>query len=291
MKTRLIVCCFLAGLLASAASVQAIIPPQYTSELVEITGQRYPKKLVLKYFEPIDKGYEVEIGAPTESVYVVDFNQDRRPYTYWEYDLKGNLVEKYEVEYNVHGLMSLVRRKGNMQLIRAYTQYIYGSPKDKRTLNEKKIYGSEAGKLISSEAYTHDRKGNISTMKHMNAEGEEMFSYAYFYDPSGMLESEIRQDAKGIKQSETRYTYDEEGRKISETVFDANETLLSRISYSYNEKGLVQGVTMSFSGGKMERYYVEYKYDEYDNWIQQTVYKGAGYVPTSMLVRLLMYEN
>ncbi|MBD5392014.1 hypothetical protein HDR65_00500 [bacterium] len=288
MKTRIAV--FFLGLLMSA-SVQAILPPQYTSDLVAVTGKKHPGKLVLKYFAPIDKGFKVEIGEPIESVYVVNFNRERRPTTYWEYDLKGNLVEKYEVEYNVHGLLSLIRRKGDAELIRAYMQYIYGSPKDKKSLNETKIYGTDASKLISYETYVHDKKGNISAMKHLDAKGVEMFSYAYFYDISGMLESEIRQDAKGVRQSETRYDYDDEGKKRSETVFGANEKMLSRTTYHYNEKGLVDGVTMNDDSGKMERYYVEYEYDEYDNWIRQTVYKGTGYVPTSILIRLFVYED
>lgn len=290
MKTRIVAFFLLAGLLTSA-SVQAILPPQYTSELMDVTGKRFPQKIVLKYFTPIDKGHRVEMGAPTESVYVVNFNKGHRPNTYWEYDLKGNLVEKYEVEYNVHGLMSLVRRKGNMELMLAYMQFVYGNAKDKKSLKEKKVYGADADKLISSEIFTHDKKGNISTMKHLDAKGNEMFSYAYFYDILGMLESEIRQDAKGIRQSETRYSYDDEGRKNSETVFGADEKMFSRVSYHYNEKGLVDGVTMNYADGRTERYFVEYEYDEYENWIKQTVYKGVGYVPTSILVRLFVYED
>ena len=279
---------FPALLLLLSVSAQAILPPHFTDELFDVNAGTRPSRIILKYFEPVDKGFKVEANKLINSVYVVDFKDGRRT-ACWEYDAKGNLKEKYELVYNEHGNVSGVRKKDKNQNLQLREEYIYANPKDKNTLKEKRIYHSSDLTILSQELWLRDKQGRVSAIRHMDANGKEKYSDNYTYNAEGLLETDIRLDASGSRRSETENSYDEDGRISLEVVYDRNGKTLVQNKYTYNVKGLPDHITTTSADGTVEYYTIEYNYDERGNWIQQIVYKGMGRVPEVILLRMITY--
>ncbi|MCM1531144.1 MAG: hypothetical protein NC048_08220 [Bacteroides sp.] len=266
----------------------ALLPPHFTEELFEISPNTRPSRIILKYFTPIDKGFKVEIGSPINNILVVDM-KDNRKTACWEYDLRGNLKEKYELEYNNYGNLSIVRKKDQNQNAQIREEYFYANPKDANSLKEKRVYSSTDLRMLCNEQFMRDKKGKVSVVRHLDEGGKEKYSDNYYYNIDGWVESEIRTEPSGNKRSETEKSYDEEGRVISEIVYDGSGKTLAQSKYTYNVKGLPATIVMTTAGGKTEYYTVEYTYDERGNWIQQVIYKGMGRMPETVLVRLINY--
>ncbi|MDE6694498.1 MAG: hypothetical protein K2J57_01545, partial [Bacteroidales bacterium] len=93
--TLLFVLC-LPSLFSTRAISAPLLPEEYTSEVAKIRPGTYPKSIVIKYFDAIDKGLSVEIGAPQESVYEIRFNDQHQPYRFSEYTPSGDLKEQYD---------------------------------------------------------------------------------------------------------------------------------------------------------------------------------------------------
>lgn len=279
---------FTALILLLSISAQAILPPHFTEELFNVTSGTRPSRIILKYFEPIDKGFKVEMGKPVNSVYVVDFKDGRRT-ACWEYDTKGKQKEKYELLYNEHGNVSGIRKKDKNQNLQLREEYSYANPKDKNTLKEKRIYNSSDLNILGNEIYLRDKQGRVSAIRHMGANGKEMYADNYTYNAEGLVETEVRLDASGNKRSETETSYDEDGRKNLEVIYDSHGKTLAQNKYTYNVKGLPDHITTTSAEGASEYYTIEYTYDERGNWIQQIVYKGMGRVPEAILVRIISY--
>lgn len=279
---------FPALFLLLSVSAQAILPPHFTDEMFDVTSGTRPSRIILKYFEPVDKGFKVEVDKLINSVYVVDFKDGRRT-ACWEYDTKGNLKEKYELVYNEHGNVSGVRKKDKNQNLQLREEYIYANPKDKNTLKEKRLYNSSDLNILGNEIYLRDKQGRVSAIRHLDANGKEKYSDNYTYNAEGLLETDIRLDATGSRRSETENTYDEDGRIILEVVSDRNGKILVQNKYTYNVKGLADHIATISANGASEYYTIEYTYDERGNWIQQIVYKGMGRVPEAILVRIISY--
>ncbi len=271
-----------------SVSAQAILPPHFTDELFDVTSGTRPSRIILKYFEPVDKGFKVEMGKLINNVYVVDFKDGRRT-ACWEYDTKGSLKEKYELQYNEHGNVSSIRKKDKNQNLQLREEYNYANPKDKNTLKEKRIYNSSDLAVLGNELYLRDKQGRVSAIRHMDANGKEKYSDNYTYNAEGLLETDIRLDATGSRRSETENSYDEDGRLSLEVVSDSRGKTLVQNKYTYNVKGLPDHITTISASGSTEYYTIEYTYDERGNWIQQIVYKGMGRVPEAILVRVISY--
>lgn len=267
----------------------ALLPPeQFTDELFDVNPGTNPTRIVVKYFTPIDKGFRVEMGEPTNSVLVVDM-KDNRKTACWEYDLGGNLKEKYELEYNEYGILSTVRKKDKNQNAQIREQYVYANPKNENSLKETRLYKSENLVAIGSTVYSRDKKGHVSAIRHLDENGKELYTDSYTCNDDGLVENELRRDAAGVRRSETETSYDEEGRVISEIVYNAQGEVIVQTAYTYNVKGLPDNIIQTTTERKAVRYMLEYTYDERGNWIQQIVYKGFGRVPEMIVVRMLTY--
>ncbi|MCM1168983.1 MAG: hypothetical protein NC324_03505 [Bacteroides sp.] len=270
------------------ASAWALLPPHFTDELFDINPGTRSSRIILKYFEPVDRGFKVEMGKPTNNVLVVDFKDGRRS-ACWEYDLKGNLKEKYELEYNNHGNLAIVHKKDKNQNAQIREEYFYVNPKDENTLKGKRVYSSVDLTVLCNELFLRDKRGRVSSIRHMGEGGKEKYSDNYTYNTEGLVESEIRLDPSGNKRSETETAYDEDGRMISEIVYDSRGNTIAQSKYTYNVKGLPDHIVMTTPESTAEYYTIEYTYDERGNWIQQIIYKGMGRVPEAILVRLITY--
>ncbi|MDE5575179.1 MAG: hypothetical protein K2I87_05650 [Bacteroidales bacterium] len=279
---------FPALLLLLSVSAQAILPPHFTDELFDVNAGTRPSRIILKYFEPVDKGFKVEMGKLTNSIYVVDFKDGRRT-ACWEYDTKGDLKEKYELVYNEHGNVSGIRKKDKNQNLQLREEYVYANPKDKNTLKEKRVYNSSDLTVLGTEVYLRDKQGRVSAVRHMDANGKEKYSDNYTYNAESLVETEVRLDAAGSRRSETENTYDEDGRISLEVVYDRNGKTLVQNKYTYNVKGLPDHITTISADGAAEYNTIEYTYDERGNWIQYILYKGMGRVPEAIVVRILTY--
>lgn len=279
---------FLALFLLLSVSARAILPPHFTDEMFDVISGTRPSRIILKYFEPVDKGFKVEADKLINSVYVVDFKDGRRT-ACWEYDTKGNLKEKYELLYNEHGNVSGIRKKDKNQNLQLREEYIYANPKDNNTLKEKRVYNSSDLTVLGNEIYLRDKQGRVSAIRHMDANGKEKYSDNYTYNAEGLLETDIRLDAAGSRRSETENSYDEDGRIILEVVYDKNGKTLVQNKYTYNVKGLTDHITTISANGASEYYTIEYTYDERGNWIQYVLYKGMGRVPDVVVLRMISY--
>lgn len=274
--------------LLACVPVRALLPPHFTDELFDVNAGTHPSRIIVKYFEPVDKGFRVEMGKPVNNVLVVDFKDDRRT-ACWEYDLQGNLKEKYELEYNEYGNLALVRKKDKNQNAQIREEYFYANPKDESTLKEKRVYSSANLAVLCHEILMRDKRGRLSTIKHMDENGKEKYTDNYTYNAEGLVENEIRKDESGNRRSETETAYDEDGRVISEIVYDSYGNTVAQSKYTYNVKGLPDHIVLTTIESKAEYYTIDYTYDERGNWIQQVVYKGMGRVPDAILVRILTY--
>lgn len=275
-------------MLSASASLRALLPPQFTSDLFDVNPGTHPSRIILKYFKPVDKGFKIEIGEPANTVQVIDLKEEHR-LACWEYDLEGNLKEKYELEYNENGLLDMVRKKDKNQNAQVRERYVYSNPKNENTLQETRLYKSDDLTSLGRDVYYRDKKGLVSEIKHFDGSGKAMYSTTYVYTSDGLVENEIQKDAAGNKRFETEYAYDEEDRMISEIVYDADGKTLVQTVYTYNVKGLVDTFVRTTTERKAERYVMEYIYDERGNWIQQVVFKGWGHVPEMILIRILTY--
>lgn len=271
-----------------SATTQALLPPQFTDELFEVNAGTRPSRIIIKYFEPVDKGFKVEMGKPNSSVLVADFKDGRRT-ACWEYDLKGNLKEKYELIYNESGNLKEIRKKDKNQNLQIREEYIYTNPKEANSLREKRIYNSSDLSVLCHELLLRDKKGRVSAVRHMDDKGKEKHSDNYTYNADGLVENEIRLDASGARRSETEKSYNEEGRMVSEIIYDSRGKMVAQSKYTYNVKGLPDHITMTTAESPAEYYTLEYTYDERGNWIQQIAYKGMGRVPDAIVVRILTY--
>ena len=271
-----------------SVSGQALLPPQYTEELFDVSPGTRPSRIVVKYFEPIDKGFRVEIGNLINSVMVVDFKDNHRT-ACWEYDTKGNLKEKYDLGYNEYGNLVSVSKKDKNQNVQLREEFIYGNPKNENTLKEKRIYNQANLSVASQEFILRDKKGRISSSRHVDGSGKEKYTDNYTYNAFDLVEREVRLDPSGSRRSETETDYNEEGLVISEIVYDRNGKTVAQSRYSYNIKGLPDQIMMSNAEGAVEYYTIEYTYDERGNWIQQTIFKGMGHVPEVVVIRTITY--
>lgn len=273
----------------ASARLWAVLPPEhFTDELFGVNPGTHPSRIVVKYFTPIDKGFKIEIGEPVNSVLVVDLKDDQKT-ACWEYDLQGNLKEKYELEYNEYGILSMVRKKDKNQNAQIREQYVYANPKNENTLKETRLYRSENLSSIGSAVYSRDKRGHVSAVRHLDENGKEQYTDSYTCNDEGLVENELRRDAAGLRRSETETSYDEEGRVISEIVYNAQGEVIVQTAYTYNVKGLPDNIIQTTTERKAVRYMIEYTYDERGNWIQQIVYKGFGRVPEMIVMRILTY--
>lgn len=274
---------------AVSINAWALLPPtQFTDGLFDVNPATHPSRIIVKYFAPVDKGFKVETGEPINSVLVVDMKDDRQS-ACWEYDLKGNLKEKYELEYNEYGVLAMVRKKDKNQNAQIREQYVYANPKNENTLKETRLYKSEDLTSMGSSVYSRDKRGNVSAIRHLDQNGKEMYSDYYTCNAEGLVENELRKDASGARRSETETAYDEDGRVISEIIYNAQGETIVQSVYTYNVNGLPDNIIQTTVERKAERYVLEYTYDERGNWIQQIVYKGFGHVPEVIVMRILSY--
>lgn len=286
MKTIKSLCTFVLFLLAGT-SLYALVPPQFIGRFFEVNPNTRPTRIVLKYFDAVDKGFKVEVGKPSNIILAVDLKDGRRTICR-EYDVEGNLKGRYDLEYNEYGVLTKVLQKDKKENPQMYSVYTYANPKQENTLKEKKIYNSSDLKVARTEVYLRDKKGNVSTKKYLDANGNEVSSDNFTYNAAGKVEEELRKDANGNRRAQTDNSYDEEGRLVLEIKHDPQGKVVSQNKYTYNAKGLTDNIVI-VTNEKTERYSVEYTYDERGNWIQQTVYKGVGRVPERILVRVITY--
>lgn len=264
-----------------------LLPPQFEGEMCKIRPGTYPSRLVVKYFDPIDKGLSVEIGQMVSSVYEILYNADHQAYCFKEFDLEGNLKEQYDRVFSEGGLVETELKRGFNQLVELSCEYNYGRPMREDNLESQKFYTPDK-ELLYVETFYRDKAGNVTSMQRSNAEGELLHAYEYDYDEEGNLEREVRLNASGERVSEEEYAYGEKGEKTTGIRYDSQGKVVSHTDYRYDEAGLMKEVTLTSPEGFMHRYKMQYEYDDQGNWIKLLIRKG-GDVPVSIIVRMIEY--
>lgn len=273
--------------LVTAGTGRSLLPLQYEGEMCKVKAATYPSRMVVKYFKPVDKGFSVEIGEPTASVYEIEYDERHNAHRFKEFDLEGNLKEQYDRSFTEQGLLKSEQKRGANRLVQLSSDYAYGNPDRSNTLLSQKIYDSDK-KLLYVESYQRDKQGNVTSMQRTNVRGEVLYSYEYHYDEDGNLEREIRLNASGEKVSEDEYVYDGDGVKMADIHYDSKGKMVSHTDYRYDGNGLMEEVTLTVPGGPMQRYRMQYEFDDRGNWIRQVISKG-GDVPVSVIVRKIEY--
>ncbi|MBD5396989.1 hypothetical protein HDR62_02445 [bacterium] len=264
-----------------------LLPEEYTGELAMIKPGTHPKRMVIKFFEAVDKGFSVELGALQESVYEIRFNEQYMPYRFSEYTIEGDLKEQYDRIYNANGVMTGENKRGADRFVQLSSEYTYENPKQAKTLRVQKIYNSEKH-LMYTETYQSDKKGNITSMRRTNPKEELVYAYEYIYDENNNLIHETRLDTKGTKVSEEEHEYGSHKELLSDNVYNAKGKLRFRNEYTYNDKNEMTGMTITHASGQVETYRMEYEYDTRGNWIRQTTYKGSK-IPVFVIIRDIEY--
>lgn len=274
--------------LFSTRAVSApLLPEEYTSELTFIKSGTYPRQMVIKYFEAVDKGFEVAVGAPQESVYEIRYNDQHLPYRFSEYTTAGDLKEQYDRIYNAHGVVTNENKRGGDRQLRLFSEYTYDNPKQAKTMRSQKIYNGEKH-LLYVENYQADKKGNISSSRRVNPKGEVIYIYEYAYDEHNNRIRETRINDKGNKVSEQEHEYGDHKDLLADNVYNSQGKLRFRNEYAYNDKGEMTEMTITHADGTVERYRMKYEYDTQGNWIRQTTYKGSK-IPLYVIIRDIEY--
>lgn len=278
---------FLPCLFAPRAISAPLLPEEYTSEIAMLKAGTYPKLMVIKYFDAIDKGFEVAVGAPQESIYEIRYNDQHLPFRFSEYTNKGDLKEQYDRTYNTSGVVTAETKRGADRYVKLSSEYTYENPKQAKTMRSQKIYNGDKN-LMYTETYQADKKGNISSSRRVNAKGETIYSYEYAYDEHNNRIRETRINDKGNKVSEQEHEYGDHKELLSDNIYNAQGKLRFRNEYTYNDKGEMTGMTITNADGTMEVYRMQYEYDPQGNWIRQTTYKGSK-IPVFVIVRDIEY--
>lgn len=278
---------FLPCLFAPRAISAPLLPEEYTSEIAMLKAGTYPKLMVIKYFDAIDKGFEVAVGAPQESIYEIRYNDQHLPFRFSEYTNKGDLKEQYDRTYNANGVVTNETKRGADRHVKLSSEYTYENPKQAKTMRSQKIYDGNK-KLVYTETYQPDKKGNISSSRRVNAKGETVYSYEYAYDENNNRIRETRINDKGNKVSEEEHEYGANKELLSDNLYSSQGKLRYRNEYTYNDKGEMIGMTITSADGTEEVYRMQYEYDTRGNWIRQTTYKGAN-IPVSIILRNIEY--
>lgn len=287
MKRTLALLLCLAGLFGTRAFSAPLLPEEYTTDLAKIKNGTYPKRIIIKEFSAIDKGFEVEIGSLQNAIYEIRYNDQHLPYRFSQYSTEGDLMEQYDRTYNASGVVTNEIKRGADRNVQLTSEYTYDNPKQAKTMRSQKIYNAEK-RLMYMENYQLDKKGNISSMRRLNAKEEPVYAYEYVYDDKNNLIHETRLDAKGSKVSEQEKDYNDRKEILSENIYNAQGKLRYINEYTYNDKGEMTGMTVTYASGAMEVYQMEYEYDSKGNWIRLTTYKGCK-IPVNIILRTIEY--
>ncbi len=277
----------LSGLFGTQAFGGPLLPEEYTGEIVAFKAGTYPKGVIIKYFDAIDKGVDVEIGALQDNIYEIRFNEQHLPFRFSEYTKEGDLKEQYDRVYNEEGVLRSETKRGNDRTVRLTSEYTYDNPKQAKTLRSQKIYNAEK-QLVYTENYQADKKGNISSSRRVNAKGETVYSYEYGYDDRNNRIREVRINDKGNKVSEQEHEYGAHKELLLDNIYNGQGKLRFRNEYTYNDKGEMTEMTITHASGQIEVYRMVYEYDTRGNWIRQTTYKGAN-IPVGVIIREIEY--
>lgn len=275
------------GFVLSVIPVKAILPPAFKGETVAVKDFTNPKELVVKYFNAVDDGFSVRVGDSKASIFRVSYNEQNLPARYEEFNTEGKLKECYERTYSENGLVKAERKMGGNRLLVMESEYVYENPKESKSLKEQRVYDAEK-KLLFVNSYMRNKNKDVSAVRRTDGNGRQTYSYEYYYDEDNNLIREVVVNPQMRRQSETEYGYDEHGRKISEIVYNGEGKMVRHSDYTYNGQGLVSSLVSSVPGGEMQRYDLEYEYDEKGNWIKQTIIK-ENLVPSTIVIRKITY--
>lgn len=285
-RTLLSILC-LPGIFASRAFPAPLLPEEYTGEVAMFKPGTYPKSMVIKYFDAIDKGFDVEIGALQDPVYEILFNEQHQAYRFSEFTAEGDLKEQYGRTYNTNGLVTGETKRGSNRFVQYSSEYTYENPRQAKTVRAQRIYNSEKA-LVYIETYQSDKSGNVTSMRRTNAKNETVYAYEYSYDANNNRIRETRLDASGNRVSEQEHDYGKNNELLSDNVYNSKGKLLFHNEYEYNDKGEMSEMTVTYAGGAQEVYRMVYEYDARGNWIRQTTYKGSN-IPVGVIVRVIEY--
>lgn len=230
--------------------------------------------------------------------------------------VKDKITEQSIHVFNNSGLLSEFIFNGN--LIKESTKYKYENEKvtlsSYNTKNNElegviiRLYNAN-GILLEEKSYNKngdiqkrkinliDEKGNLTESKIVNNEGKITYKKSYHYETNKMICKYDIVGAKSIKNKDI-YLY-ENGKEIESTHFE-DEVKKYKYSFKHDNKGnLIEQVL--YSVNVSEDYQLLYKYDNWDNEVEQlykfsngeTKLKTLKYDYDSMgnWIKCIIYEN
>ena len=147
--------------------------------------------------------------------------------------------------------------------------YTYES-NNKANILTKKACGS----FKSQVTYIYNDLGEIIEETIYNAQGDVIDKYVHLYDEQGInrISTSCYRVGGSLKWREV-YEYDHLGNKLAYRHYDSQGNLDWYTMYKYDNLGnKIEEGSYDFFENELSYHTYEYVYDDWDNWIQQTVF-------------------
>ncbi|GEM_PF-4335471 len=219
----------------------------------------------------------IETEKSTNSLDTLEMNLGlgQKPLWWLYYYNKEGFITKFERKYSDGGIAIRSEYKyNNLGQLISQTDY-----EDEDVSNEIVYQYDAKGNLIKEENLiideqciaTYNEFGQIIELIKQSYLGN--YKYQYEYNEAG-LQSKTFEIVDNTILSMSLFSYDSKKQLIDESIYD-DSTLVSQRTIEYDDKGnIVKQKTKKNNSKSIYELKFEYKYDEYNNWIESKYYQN-----------------
>ena len=147
----------------------------------------------------------------------------------------------------------------------------------------------EDGSLYSKIIYQYTDDDKIIEANTYNNDGTLDQKELYKYSDSKYPDERVVYNSSGAIETYYKYNYDEEGNRIKSDSYDST----GELTYSWknkfdNQRNIDEDYMFEGESDLIEFKRYEYKYDEYNNWVQKIIYIDD--IPEYIVIRKYTYR-
>ena len=272
-KHKIEIFTFLALLMANLATAQY----KTTCEEMQLKGK------VKSISETQYKLNEVNPGLNEIVLTDFSFNKNCRKTKEISNEVGGDVKYRHEVSYNKAGNISSEIRQNSDVEADFIHKYTYNAA---NRLSKKELFSR--GKVIATNNYIFDSKGNVAVMEIKKKLGlldinNEKFEYKY--DEKNRLIEEIHHD--GEEYSKTAYVYDEKNRLVRKVEYNHRGGIDYEFDYEYDDFDNPSVEKAKYRGNELTYFSYVYEYDSQGNWINKRSLSNEK--TYSLQIRIISY--